>query len=382
MVWRACRLEGPGRRAAAVVLAGALVAAAHGLPGHDPATAADQSELVARGAALFATTFTPARGLGPLFNQTGCVGCHVTPALGGMGPDGLGTATRVGQLTAAGFDPLLGHGGPVARTHSVAELGLACDLAPGLPAVANVTSVRNAPGLFGSGLIDRIPDAVILAGAVPRGDGIQGRAHWVRGADGQPRVGRFGWKADTASLHQFVADAFRNELGITSPLAPVDILPTGKPGRHPCPGEGAGLEDDGSLVEAVTAFLASLSPPTPGQTSPGGAALFGSVGCAACHTPTLPLGDQRAPLYSDLLLHDVGPDLDDKVAQGQASGREWRTTPLWGLRARTRLLHDGRARSILEAVLSHGGEAEPVIRRFRQLPPDDRQTLLLFLAQL
>jgi CxxC motif-containing protein (DUF1111 family) len=383
MLWRARGLRRPARATALVALAGALVAAAvWPLPGRNPATAADPGELAARGAALFATTFTPARGLGPLFNHTGCVGCHVTPTLGGMGPDGLGTATRVGQLTAAGFDPLLGYGGPVARTRSVAELGLSCDLAPGIPAAATVTSVRNAPGLFGSGLIDRIPDAVILAGAVPRVDGIQGRAHRVRGADGQERVGRFGWKADTVSLQQFVADAFRNELGITSPLAPADILPTGRPGRHPCPGESAALEDDGSIVEAVTAFLAALPPPGPGATASRGGTLFGSVGCAACHTPSLPLGDRQVPLYSDLLLHDVGPDLDDKVVQGQASGREWRTTPLWGLRTRTRLLHDGRARSVLEALLSHGGEADPVVRRFRQLPPEDREALLVFLMQL
>src|SRR5262245_34949778 len=224
MIGRARRLRRLARAGAPIALAAALLAVGVSpLPGRGRAAAADPGEQAARGAVLFAATFTPARGLGPLFNHTGCVGCHLTPTLGGMGPDGLGTATRVGQLTAAGFDPLLGYGGPVARTRSVAELGLPCDLAPGIPGAATGTSVRNAPGLFGSGLIDRIPDAVILAGAVPRGDGIQGRAHRVRGADGQERVGRFGWKADTASLQQFVADAFRNELGITSPLAPADI---------------------------------------------------------------------------------------------------------------------------------------------------------------
>jgi CxxC motif-containing protein (DUF1111 family) len=135
-------------------------------------------------------------------------------------------------------------------------------------------------------------------------------------------------------------------------------------------------------VEAVTAFLAALPPPAVGANSPRGAILFNSVGCAACHTPSLPLGDRQVPVYSDLLLHDVGPDLDDKVVQGQASGRDWRTTPLWGLRARPRFLHDGRARTVPEAVLAHGGEAEPVIRRFRQLTPEDRGALLAFLAQL
>src|SRR6185312_5127706 len=154
-----------------------------------------------------------------------CAGCHATPAPGGMGPDGLGIATRVGRLTVSGFDPMTGRGGPIARARSVGDLGLTCDLAPGIPAGANVTSVRNAPDLRGDGLIDAIPDEAIAAGAVPRGNGVHGRANRVKGADGRERVGRFGWKSDTASLRQFVADAFRNELGITSPLAPVDQAP-------------------------------------------------------------------------------------------------------------------------------------------------------------
>jgi CxxC motif-containing protein (DUF1111 family) len=157
------------------------------------------------------------------------------------------------------------------------------------------------------------------------------------------------------------------------------IRPSGRP---PCAGESAGIEDDGSIVEAVTAFLAALPPPAAGTSAPRGALLFAGVGCAACHTPSLPVGDLQVPLYSDLLLHDVGSDLDDKVVQGQAGGRDWRTTPLWGLRARPRLLHDGRARTVLDAVLAHGGEAEPVLRRFRQLTPEDRGALLAFLAQL
>src|SRR5262249_55240831 len=150
--------------------------------------------------------------------------CHLSPAAGGMGPEGLATVTRVGRLGGAGFDPLEGRGGPVARAHSVAELGYPCGLVPRIPARANVTAVRNTPALFGSGLIDAIPDEVILAGAAPRGDGVQGRPNLIPDVAGGPRVGRFGWKADTATLRQFVADAFRNELGLTSRLAPTDIL--------------------------------------------------------------------------------------------------------------------------------------------------------------
>ena len=366
---------------AALLVAGAI-AGAPILDRHRARAADGAPGLAARGAVLFATSFTPAQGLGPLFNHTSCLGCHSTPTPGGMGPDGLGTATRVGHLTAAGFDPLIGRGGPVTRARSVGELGLPCDLAPGIPAGANVTSVRNAPGLHGSGLIDAIPDEAIAAGAVPRGGGVHGRPHRVRDADGRERIGRFGWKADTVSLRQFVADAFRNELGITSPLAPADLAPAGLPGRRRCAGEGAALEDDGSAVDAVTAFLAGLAPPPSRSGSAAQAALFATTGCAACHTPALGAGGAAVPLYSDLLLHDVGSDLDDKVVQGQASGREWRTTPLWGLGARRRLLHDGRARTIDEAILAHGGEAAPARLRFRALSPADREALLAFLGGL
>ena len=363
---------------AALALSAAAVAGAPTLCRHRAAAADTPTSLVARGAVLFATSFTPAQGLGPLFNNTSCLGCHSTPTPGGMGPDGLGIATRVGQLSPSGFDAMIGRGGPVMRSRSVAELGQRCDLEPGIPAGANVTSVRNAPGLYGSGLIDAIPDEAIAAGAVDRGDGVHGRAHRVRGADGRERIGRFGWKADTVSLRQFVADAFRNELGITSPLASVDLVPAAQPGRRRCPGEGARLEDDGRAVVAVTAFLAALAPPPPRTVSAAQAALFASTGCAACHTPAL----AGVPLYSDMLLHDVGADLDDKVTQGQASGRNWRTTPLWGLGARRRLLHDGRARTIALAILAHGGEAATARQRFRELAPADREALLAFLGGL
>jgi CxxC motif-containing protein (DUF1111 family) len=342
----------------------------------------DGTILAARGGALFVMTFTPERGLGPLFNHQSCVGCHAVPGVGGVGPEGLGTATRVGRLTGAAFDPLADRGGPVARARSVSELGVRCDLAPGIPSRANVTSVRNAPALHGTGLIDTIADETIAASAIPRGDGVHGRVHLVRDADGRSRIGRFGWKADTVTLRQFVADAFRNELGITSPLAPTDLVPASGPGRGPCPGEGGGLEDDGATIEAVTAFVASLRPPVARAGSPRGGALFATTGCVACHTPSLASPGGPVALYSDLLLHDLGPDLDDKIVQGQASGRDWRTTPLWGLGARPRLLHDGRARTIAEAVLTHGGEAAAARERFTRLPAGDREELLAFLAGL
>jgi CxxC motif-containing protein (DUF1111 family) len=283
---------------------------------------------------------------------------------------------RVGKLDDAGFDPLSGRGGPIARASSVASLGSSCALMPGIPPGANLTSVRNAPALWGSGLIDAIPDGAILAGTMPRGDGVHGRPNLVHDEEGRRRVGRFGWKADAATLRQFVAEAFRNELGITNPLAPTD-----RAADRRCADQVDRPEADRSIVEAVSAYVASLPPPAAAEPPPRGLILFQSVGCAACHLPELPSRDGPARLYSDLLLHDLGPDLDDKVVQAEAGGREWRTSPIWGLASRPRLLHDGRARTI-EAVAAHGGEAAAAAGRFRGLGPDDRRDLLAFLRSL
>jgi CxxC motif-containing protein (DUF1111 family) len=245
-----------------------------------------------------------------------------------------------------------------------------------------MTSIRNAPPLFGSGLIDALPDAVILAGAVPRGHGVHGRPHLVRDAQGRERVGRFGWKADTATLLQFVADAFRNELGLTNPLAPTDLTPVRRDPAQRCAGEADAPEDDGTTIVAVTAYLTSLPPPAAPEAIPPGAEVFTAIGCAACHTPSLQLGDRQVLLYSDLLLHDLGPDLDDKVVQGQAAGHDWRTTPLWGLGSRDRLLHDGRARTLAAAIMAHGGEATSAVRHFMSLAPEARDAVLIFLQSL
>lgn len=342
------------------------------------------SNLVAQGAHLFLTEFTPDQGLGPLYNARACVTCHNTPGAGGMGRDTTGVVTRVARISDDGVDLLAGRGGPIARGHSVAELGHSCVLDLGIPAEANLVSIRNAPALYGLGAIEAVPDEVILSGAVLQNDGVQGRPHWVQGTDGVQRIGRFGWKADAASLEQFVADATRNELGITSPLAPRDWLPTRGAGSPRCAGDGDGLDDGGATVAALTAYVASLRPPTlrTGAEGSSGQAIFRDVGCAACHTPYLAAGGDQVWLYSDLLLHDLGPDLDDGLPQGQARGRDWRTTPLWGLGDRVRFLHDARARTVDAAILAHGGEATPTGQLFRELSPSDREALLAFLAAL
>jgi CxxC motif-containing protein (DUF1111 family) len=367
---------------AGLALVGALSAPTDLLYGSgDPAARLDGP--AARGRELFAHEFSPREGLGPLFNRRSCLACHAVPAAGGMGEDGLATALRIGRLDDAGFDPLDGRGGPLARASSVASLGSPCQLMPGIPPGANLTSVRNAPALWGNGLIDAIPDQAILAAAVPRGDGVHGRPNMVADEEGRRRVGRFGWKADAATLRQFVGEAFRNELGITNPLAPTDVLQADHPPGERCQGQSDRPEADQSTVDAVTAYIAALPPPAAAEEPPPrGLVLFQSVGCASCHLPELPSRDGPARLYSDLLLHDLGPDLDDKVVQGEAGGRDWRTSPLWGLGSRSRLLHDGRASTIEAAVAAHGGEAAPATRRFRELSPADRRDLLAFLRSL
>jgi CxxC motif-containing protein (DUF1111 family) len=133
------------------------------------------------------------------------------------------------------------------------------------------------------------------------------------------------------------------------------------------------------VVLALTAYVRSLPAPRPRGDDPAGEALFAATGCSSCHVAALSAGGRTVRLYSDLLLHDMGPALDDRTVQGSASGRQWRTAPLWGLASRRRFLHDGRAENLVTAILDHGGEAAFARRRFQRLPPSRRGALLAFL---
>ena len=138
------------------------------------------------------------------------------------------------------------------------------------------------------------------------------------------------------------------------------------------------------MVQQVTDYIATLAPIAPATDVDAlpGATLFETLGCTACHTPTLGEGADAIQLYSDLLIHDLGGPLDDGFVQGSAEGRHWRTTPLWGLRYRERFLHDGRTTDLERAILEHGGTADPSIARFEDLTETDRETLYDFLLQL
>jgi hypothetical protein len=333
------------------------------------AQGAGAAGIEALGSRMFSRELGVAQGVGPLFNARACVACHGTPAAGGASSQ-ASSESRVARIVGGVFDPLLGQGGPVARGHSISELGVPCGLVPGVPPLANATSARHAMTLVGDGKIDDIQLKDIRAVQAAQPAAIQGKLPVL--ADG--RVGRFGWKADFPTLVEFMGDAFRTELGVTNPLQPRDLV-------SGC-GAGGAPEIDALPVQAVTAFMNTLVPPEPSPAclaSPG-AAQFATLGCAGCHTPAIVSQGRPARLYSDLLLHEMGAGLADGFPQGAATGSEFRTMPLWRVGVRTRLLHDGRAASLEEAIGHHGGQAAPARAAFQALTAAERQAVLDFLG--
>jgi hypothetical protein len=333
------------------------------------AQAAGARNMSAAGADVFANPIQPVQLLGPLFNGQSCKECHSTPFAGGMGVTPSTMVVRAARIENGGFDSSK-HSGQVVRQRSIAEFGFQCELPTGVPPWANVTSVRSAMTLRGTGLIDNVLDRDILAAQVAEPAEVRGHANVM--PDG--RVGKFGWKAHVATLVEFMGEAFRDEMGITNPLFPQDLVS----------GCGANLvkpEMDALPLQAVTAFLNTVDPPAPTNAclTSAGATQFQAVGCAQCHTPSLSSEGKRAHLYSDLLLHDMGPDLADGLPQGAASGSEFRTMPLWRVSDRAHFLHDGRATSLDEAIRTHGGQAAPSVQNFEGLGATDRQALLDFL---
>ncbi len=257
-------------------------------------------------------------------------------------------------------------------------------------------SARVAPPLPGMGLLESIPEAEILANADPDdtdGDGISGKPNRVWDIAQQKTVlGRFSWKANQPNITQQSADAFRNDIGITSHLFP----------EQPCTAaqtdclslaDGGKPELPANLLEKVVFHVANQ--PVPARRNADdpqvaqGQKLFGQAGCAACHIPAFPsLANQPHQPYTDLLLHDMGTGLADNRPDFLASGSEWRTPPLWGIgltekiNGHTRFLHDGRARNLLEAILWHGGEAEPAKQAVLAMDKTERDALLQFLNSL
>ena len=344
----------------------------------DHAEDAGATGLANQGADMFTHDLLPSNRLGPLFNGQSCASCHNTPSLGGMGGDADSFVTRVARITER-FNPLASQGGPIARQRSIAELGVPCGLPTGIPPQANATSRRSAMTLRGTALIDGVAVSDILAAQAAEPAALRGRLNAL--ADG--RVGRFGWKAQTATLVEFMGEAFRDEMGVTNPLAVHDFV-------NGCGASNVGLEADAVPLTSIVAFLNTIDPPEPSAATlaSAGAALFASTGCAACHKPSYRiLGSttnasgaiMTAFLYSDLLLHDMGPGLADGFEQGSATGSEFRTAPLWRVSDRQHFLHDGRAATILDAIRAHGGQASSAAAAFEALSGVDQQAMLAFL---
>ena len=405
--------------------------------GHNP-----DDDVVLRGAELFAREWLPGDskgsggdGLGPVYNETSCLACHHQGGPGGAGP----TSTNVQILTAPrpgrgvhppgelhpgfktsqsivlhryGVDPeymrkrlsLLVDDNFVHMAESVeTEIqqvqaligfgsgGFGSRLGGGTIVKNGMTlSQRNPPALFGVGRIDAIPEKVLLAAEqkkFPEFPEIRGRVN--RLTDGH--LGRFGWKAATPDLPEFVLSACANEIGLEVPghhQAPSPLAPD-VPAR--------GLDLTQSDCDALVAYVTSLGAATDKISNlprdhaaiAEGRAMFDSAGCATCHRPVL--GDVDG-IYSDLLLHDMGPGLSDSgsyygITRPDSSSdgvkqQEWRTPPLWGFRDSAPYLHDGRAKNLEEAVVLHGGEAAKSAHRFFKLVPEERLRVQAFLRSL
>lgn len=338
----------------------------------------------------FETAETVAGGLGPIFNRDSCVACHSAPTTGGSSSVNV---TRFAKISNGFFDGFESLGGTLLQDHAIDPA-----VAEIIPSGANHTSFRNSTPLFGLGLIEAIPDKAILENArrTP-GDGVKGRASLTTDiVSGKTMVGKFGWKAQQATILAFAADAYLNEMGITNRFFPTENAPNGDTVRLAQFDTVADPEDQvdpatgKTDVDKVADFMTFLAPPPSGPLLPSAASgknIFVNLGCALCHTPSM-MTDAKSPyaalrnkevrLYSDLLLHNMGT-LGDGIVQGVANGSEMRTAPLWGLKYSAPYLHDGTAMTIEDAIKAHDGEGKISKDRFNRLNKNQKQQLLDFL---
>ena len=357
----------------------------------------DLNATFAQGDENFERAFTVEDGLGPIFNNTGCEGCH--PG------DGRGTADQAFFRFSIGNDLALDIGGAQHQDRSIPGVPV-----EKVPAGVN-TSRRLPPPVFGVGLIESIPVETIVSNEDENdadGDGISGRPNWVTAADFVPptevgggpgqQLGRFSRKAQVSSLVQQVAEAYQQDIGITTTSFLLRIL-TRRPAdsllgtpfqirrfRHRLFCRLSSMFDFSSRLSGAILHRRSRR-----------ATESYEIGCATCHVPTMrtaknlitQLSEKEVHLYSDLLLHDMGDELADNRPDGSANGREWRTAPLWGTRLVADFtggipffLHDGRATTLIDAIRPHGGEARKPKEAFLNLSDSDRQAVIAFLESL
>ncbi|MDB4939104.1 MAG: putative thiol oxidoreductase with 2 cytochrome c heme-binding site [Labilithrix sp.] len=369
-----------------------------------PLTRASQAErdLFFAGDALFELPLRDADGLGPLYTRTSCGGCH---ASGVRGPGAVQKMVVVlaDGVTASDDQSALPFG------HTVHPLytggGKTAVLPPDGQGLNLKITTRVGPSILGRGYVEAILDSEIervAAEQAQRTDGIHGRINHVVYASepnpdtrfhahrkGDVLIGRFGLKARIATLDDFTADALQGDMGITSPLRPTEV--TNPDGLTDDLKQGIDVAIDSVNVRSMYVRLTEI----PGRKSvTNGAALFAQVKCNTCHVPSMKtrsdypiaaLAGIAAPIYSDLLLHDMGTDLADGIQDGEAKSRDWRTPPLIGLRFVKTFLHDSRATTIEQAILMHrgeGSEANESASLFHALAPADEATLLEFVGSL
>ena len=387
---------------------------------------------------VIAPASTDARdGLGPIFNAQACASCHLRDGRGipaSTGDGGLGLIIRLSVPGESATGGPLGHSvyGDQLQDRSIlgvpaeAELVISYTEQPGtfadgtpyslrvptydLVAPAHgelpddlMISPRLAPQVIGMGLLEGIPEDDLLAAADPDdadGDGVSGRPNRVwNPASEQIELGRFGWKANAPTVQAQAAAAFNGDIGITSSLSPAQACTEAQAECGQAPDGGEPEVTDERLAN-VTFYSRTLGVPAMRNVDePGvgrGAEAFVELGCSSCHTPAhttgsdavAALSEQQIFPYTDLLLHDMGPELADDRPDFAASGSEWRTPPLWGIglievvNGERFLMHDGRARTLEEAILWHGGEATGAREAFRTAPADVRADLLGFLESL
>jgi CxxC motif-containing protein (DUF1111 family) len=379
-------------------------------------------------------------GLGPLFNRVSCDGCHTQDGRGrpplesnetidsmlmrlsipdanapngtvahpvygeqlseqanlGIAPEGITKITR--QIIAGTFGD--GEAYTLEKpSYSIENLGYG-PLGEGV-----MLSPRVAQQVIGLGLLEAVPEKNLLANADANDankDGISGRPNRVIDPlMGKETIGRFGWKANQANLVSQNAGAALGDIGITSPLHPIENCTAAQKDCVTAPIGGNEIDLSQSFLDRLTLYTRLLAVPAQRNADDPkvveGAKLFSQFGCASCHTTTLQtdenaslpeLANQTFHPFTDLLLHDMGPELADGRPDGLATGTEWRTPPLWGVghfqatNGHQRLLHDGRARGPAEAILWHGGEAENAREEFRNAPKSERDALISFLNSL
>ena len=350
--------------------------------------------------AVFEEIETIEEGLGPVFNARACAECHSNPVIGGN--------AQISELRAGYFDGkrFIEHpGGSLIHARAI-DAAIQERLLDGY----DVRTFRMAPSLLGAGFIEAIPSQTLTDIASNQPSLSAGRIAGqlikvpVFEADNALRAGRFGWKNQHASLISFAADAYLNEMGITSPLQPTENTSMGR-GMEAFD-EVPDPEDDGEDIEIFARFMrATKAPPRDAELAAtpeaqAGEGIFEQIGCAICHVPTIvtappgtvinagafqvpeALGDKIIHPFSDFLLHDVGTGDGIVQSGGQETRNKIRTAPLWGLRTRSRFMHDGLSLTLTDAILRHADEALDVIDQFQALTAADKEQLLAFLQSL